>query len=106
MKSVAVDCRLNFKDNNDGTFRCMALGDSIGDFAYHPNLQKDIQETEARFKIQPRQLAGPPVDLASVAAQAQAKTTQLETQEGGRPMKLTYKKKESKSVIFQVNSSV
>jgi hypothetical protein len=53
MKSVAVDCQLNFQDNNDGTFRCMALGDSIGDFAYHPDLQKDIQETEARFKVAP-----------------------------------------------------
>jgi hypothetical protein len=50
MKSVAVDCRINFKDNNDGSYKCMALGDSIGDFAYHPDLQKDIQETEARFK--------------------------------------------------------
>ena len=50
MKTVAVDCQLNFQDNNDGTFRCMSLGDSIDEFAYHPDLQKDIQETEARFK--------------------------------------------------------
>ena len=53
MKTVAVDCQLNFPDNNDGTFRCMSLGDSVNDFAYHPDLQKDIQETEARFRVQP-----------------------------------------------------
>ena len=51
MKTVSVDCQLNFQDNNDGTYRCLSLGDSIGDFAYHPNLQEDIQETEAKFKL-------------------------------------------------------
>lgn len=91
MKSVAVDCKLNFQDNNDGTFRCMALGDSIGDFAYHPNLQKDIQETEARFKIQPTQLAGPPVDLASVAAQAAEVDAPVPVV---KPRKIVYRKKE------------
>jgi ribA/ribD-fused uncharacterized protein len=50
MKSVAVDCRMNYDDNKDGTYKCMGLGDSIGDFAYHPDLQKDIEETEAKFK--------------------------------------------------------
>ena len=95
MKSVAVDCKLNYQDNNDGTFRCMALGDSIGDFAYHPNLQKDIQETEARFRVQPTQLAGPPVDLASVAAQAQANTIQVEAPVPVvKPKKIMYRKKE------------
>ena len=63
MKSVAVDCRMNFHDNNDGSFKCLDIGDSIGDFAYHPDLQKDIQETEARFKLQPQappaQVVGP-----------------------------------------------
>jgi hypothetical protein len=63
MKSVAVDCIMNFHDNNDGSFKCLDIGDSIGDFAYHPDLQKDIQETEARFKLQPQapppQVAGP-----------------------------------------------
>jgi ribA/ribD-fused uncharacterized protein len=37
MKTVAVDCELNYVDNNDGSFRCLNLGDSIGDFAYHPD---------------------------------------------------------------------
>ena len=95
MKSVAVDCKLNFQDNNDGTFRCMALGDSVGDFAYHPNLQKDIQETEARFRVQPTQLAAPPVDLASVTAQAQANARQVEAPVPVvRPKKIVYRKQE------------
>ena len=88
MKSVAVDCQLNYQDNNDGTFRCMDLGDSIGDFAYHPNLQKDIQETEARFKMQPAQLAAAPVDLASMAAEA----SQVEAQVP-KPKRIVYKRK-------------
>jgi hypothetical protein len=53
MKTVAVDCQLNFADNNDGTFRCLALGNSVDDFAYNPDLQKDITETEAKFKVEP-----------------------------------------------------
>jgi len=50
MKSVSVDCKLNYDDNNDGTYKCLNLGESIGSFAYHPNLQKDIAETEAAFR--------------------------------------------------------
>ena len=50
MKSVAVDCEMNLPDNYDGSYKCAALDGNIGDFAYHPDLQKDIQETEARFK--------------------------------------------------------
>jgi hypothetical protein len=49
MKTVSIDCKMNFEDNKDGTYRCLSLGDSIGDFAYHPILEKDIKETEARF---------------------------------------------------------
>ena len=67
MKSVAVDCELNYVDNNDGSFRCLNLGDSIGDFAYHPDLQKDIAETEAKFK---RPAAAVPAPAAPAAAPA------------------------------------
>jgi ribA/ribD-fused uncharacterized protein len=76
MKSVAVDCELNYVDNNDGSFRCLNLGDSIGDFAYHPDLQKDIAETEAKFKrpaaaVQ-AQAAAVQIQAAPVQAQAAA----------------------------------
>ena len=57
MKSVSIDCQLNFEDNKDGSYRCMALDDSITEFAYHPDLQKDIQETEARYKTKAPALA-------------------------------------------------
>ena len=67
MKSVAVDCELNYVDNNDGSFRCLNLGDSIGDFAYHPDLQKDIAETEAKFK---RPAAAVPAPAAAAPAAA------------------------------------
>ena len=63
MKTVAVDCELNYVDNNDGSFRCLNLGDSIGDFAYHPDLQKDITETEAKFKMKTA-AAGPALGVA------------------------------------------
>ena len=67
MKTVSVDCKLNFEDNNDGSFKCLDLGDNIGSFAYHPDLQKDIVETSAAFKVQGT-AAGPKVQEAAVAA--------------------------------------
>lgn len=57
MKTVSVDCKLNFEDNNDGSFKCLDLGDNIGSFAYHPDLQKDIVETSAAFKVQEKPVA-------------------------------------------------
>jgi ribA/ribD-fused uncharacterized protein len=83
MKSVAVDCELNFADNNDGSFRCLDLGESVGDFAYHPDLAEDIKETEARFrKVKPAAAAtgkaagagafAPPVAEVALAAVAEA----------------------------------
>jgi hypothetical protein len=80
MKTVAVDCELNYVDNNDGSFRCLNLGDSIGDFAYHPDLQKDITETEAKFKMKtaiagPAAPAAPPAPPAPPAPAATATPT-------------------------------
>lgn len=50
MKSVSVDCELNQIDNGS-EIACLSMGDSIGSFAYHPDLQKDIKETEAKYKV-------------------------------------------------------
>jgi ribA/ribD-fused uncharacterized protein len=50
MKSVSVDCELNQIDNGTD-ISCLSMGDSIGSFAYHPDLQKDIKETEAKYKV-------------------------------------------------------
>jgi ribA/ribD-fused uncharacterized protein len=68
MKTVSVDCKLNFEDNNDGTFKCLDLGDNIGSFAYHPDLQKDIVETSAAYKVQEK--AKPNVLTAAATAAA------------------------------------
>ena len=74
MKTVSVDCKLNFEDNNDGSFKCLDLGDNIGSFAYHPDLQKDIVETSAAFKVQEK-VAAPKVQEATVAAPVAAPVT-------------------------------
>jgi N-glycosidase YbiA len=74
MKTVSVDCQLNYEDNNDGTYKCLSLGDSIGDFAYHPILEKDIKETEARFG---KKTAAPTAAPAQVAMAAPAPSAAL-----------------------------
>ena len=50
LKASAVDCELNFKQNKDGSFMCLPLNGKVGDFAYHPILQRDIAEA-AKFDI-------------------------------------------------------
>ena len=50
MKSVAVDCRLNTYDNEDGTYRCFQILGKVGDFMYHPLLQQDLLESSVAFR--------------------------------------------------------
>jgi hypothetical protein len=80
MKTVSVDCKLNFEDNNDGSFKCLDLGDNIGSFAYHPDLQKDIVETSAAFKVQEKVVA-PKVQEAAVAPKVQEAAVAPKVQE-------------------------
>jgi hypothetical protein len=45
MKTGAVDCELNYNENQDGTFSCIKFEEKLGeggDFLYHPNLKEDI----------------------------------------------------------------
>ena len=93
MKTVAVDCQLNYQDNNDGTYRCLSLGDSIGDFAYHPDLQKDIQETEARFKLEGSTLAPKP-PATQVVAEASEAEGRPAVPPKVKPRRIVYRKKE------------
>ena len=95
MKSVSVDCSLNFDDNNDGSYKCLNLGESIGSFAYHPNLQKDIAETEAAFRV--KAAAAGPTDLAAPIALAAAAAPVAAT----RPIikKFEYRKKQYRYII-------
>ena len=59
MKSAAVDCELSYKQNKDGTFKCLPLKGAVGDFLYNPILAEDLAEgakfdIEAAEKRQPR----------------------------------------------------
>ena len=69
MKSVAVDCEMNLPDNYDGTYKCVALDGNIGDFTFHPDLQKDIVLTTSKYKDEDEVL---PVPAAMVAPEAMA----------------------------------
>lgn len=86
MKSVAVDCEMNFADNNDGSFRCLNLGESVGDFAFHPNLADDIAESESRFRLKEKAVeapAAPAVTLAPAAGAPPPALTVAEEAAGG-----------------------
>jgi len=50
MKSAAVDCELSYKQNKDGTFKCLPLKGAVGDFVYTPDLDEDIAEA-AKFSF-------------------------------------------------------
>jgi hypothetical protein len=105
MKTVAVDCLLNFDDNNDGTFKCLNLGDSIGSFAYHPDLQKDIQETEAAFRLEGVTVKPLPMKMAIVAAPVAAQVAAPVAAQVAAPVaekprlkKFTYRKQEYRAI--------
>jgi hypothetical protein len=51
MKSAAVDCKLNIQENKDETFDCLSLEGKVGDFMYHPDLDKDISESASQFQV-------------------------------------------------------
>jgi hypothetical protein len=51
MKSAAVDCELNIKENKDGKFQCITLEGKVGDFLYHPELAIDIMESASAYSM-------------------------------------------------------
>jgi Helicase conserved C-terminal domain len=60
MKASAVDCQLNTYENKDEGIRCALLPPGTqGDFAFHPNLQKDIDFTKQVFREGGAAAAGP-----------------------------------------------
>jgi len=91
MKSVAVDCEMNLPDNYDGSYKCAALDGNIGDFAYHPDLQKDIQETEARFKKAPVAQAAMAAPLPAALVEGVAEAAPL-APPAPRAKKVEYRK--------------
>ncbi len=47
MKAGAVDCELNVSENQ---VLCQSLKGAVGDFMYHPNLEKDIADSASKFQ--------------------------------------------------------
>jgi hypothetical protein len=64
MKSAAVDCSLNFKENKDGSFQCITIENAVGDFMYHPDIDIDIRESASKFAVEPARKAVEPVKPA------------------------------------------
>ena len=102
MKTVAADCTLNFPDNNDGSFKCVGLNDSITAFAYHPSLERDIQidkeqygeETNVVPGVVPREKLAE--SMAAVAAERAAGLARAEGIAAGtileKPQRMGYRK--------------
>jgi hypothetical protein len=57
MKSAAVDCELNIKENYDKSYVCLPLEGKIGDFLYHPDLDIDIRESASMYSRAPAPVA-------------------------------------------------
>jgi hypothetical protein len=49
MKTSAVDCQLNLYENSDDGLGCIVIPGSPEQYAFHPDLKKDIAETSTRF---------------------------------------------------------
>ena len=54
--SMEYDVNNNLKKvigykNKDGTFKCYPLKGSVGDFLYHPDIEKDILESASMFEL-------------------------------------------------------
>lgn len=50
MKTNAVDCQINQYENEEEGLACITLPGSPQQYAFHPNLMKDIAETSTKFR--------------------------------------------------------
>jgi hypothetical protein len=89
MKSAAVDCQLNTKENKDGTFVCLDLKGAVGDFLYHPDLDIDIRESASKYQIVEKPLITKP-----------AASSVVEASSVSEPVKPVYIKKALKGVVY------
>jgi ribA/ribD-fused uncharacterized protein len=71
MKAAAVDCELNYEQNKTDGYQCIPLKGKVGDFIYHPVLERDI-EGARRFEGLDSQLV-PKEPGAAPAAEAPAR---------------------------------
>jgi hypothetical protein len=49
MKTNAVDCKINIYENEDDGLGCITLPGTPQQYAFHPDLKKDIAETSTRY---------------------------------------------------------
>ena len=82
MKSAAVDCELNIRENKDGSFKCLPLRGNVGDFMYHPNLEDDIRESASKFK---RRVVAAPVEEPVEAPVAEAEAEPVKEMPVSKP---------------------
>jgi predicted NAD-dependent protein-ADP-ribosyltransferase YbiA (DUF1768 family) len=97
MKSAAVDCELNIKENKDGSFKCLPLRGKIGDFMYHPNLEDDIRESASKFQAAPPAEAAPAV-AATAASVVKPAVTYIKQEYKGKPYIFKYVRPEPTAV--------
>ena len=62
MKAGAVDCELNVSENQ---VLCQSLKGAVGDFLYHPNLEKDIADSASKFERKPIAESAAPAALSA-----------------------------------------
>ena len=50
MKTSSVDCQLNYYENSDDNLGCIVIEGTPEQYAFHPDLGKDISETSTKYK--------------------------------------------------------
>ena len=73
MKTSAVDCQLNYYENSDDNLGCIVIEGTPEQYAFHPDLGKDISETSTKYKdVAPVGASGSSVGEASAAVKVDA----------------------------------
>ena len=67
MKTSAVDCQINQYENEEDGLGCISIAGNTSQYAYHPNIVKDIAETSTTFK---ETVAAPATSFAAPAPAA------------------------------------
>jgi hypothetical protein len=74
MKSNAVDCQINQYENEDENLGCITLPGTPQQYAFHPNLMKDIAETSTKFRETELTATAPASASASSIVQEEQQT--------------------------------
>jgi hypothetical protein len=88
MKTNAVDCQINQYENEEEGLACITLPGTPQQYAFHPNLMKDIAETSTKFRDADLKPVATPLS-ADVDADAVARQGQAQAQEQKQATPLT-----------------